>query len=439
MSASSGPTGRQSAAAAAVFALVLVVLAAAAQTLVPAGARAQTQAQTQDQATPPPGAADPAAARERTGGAQTRDDIMRRQRGEPVSNDFRKAQTAPVGKPSPLGPQGPLGTLGGASDADVYRALRFGSADVKVSTNRDLDKILVQDAGMRWLRWRQGPVARYGMWSLGAMAALLALFYLLRGPIRIDGGRSGVMVPRFSEIERFAHWLLASSFLLLAFTGLALLFGRTALIPLIGKDAFAAIAATGKWVHNNVSWAFMLALVLIFVQWASQNIPSRHDLKWLAMGGGFFGGGHPPSRKFNAGQKLIFWSVIVLGASASASGLSLLFPFELPMFAPTFAKINAAGELIGVAPDLPTRLLPHEEMQFAQIWHTIVGFAMMVIILAHIYIGTIGMEGGFEAMGSGVVDRNWADEHHNLWLRELEAQGRVPAPDPPDAPAAPAR
>jgi formate dehydrogenase subunit gamma len=163
--------------------------------------------------------------------------------------------------------------------------------------------------------------------------------------------------------------------------------------------------------------------VVIFFMWVAHNLPNRTDLKWLAMGGGIFKKGvHPPAKKFNAGQKLIFWSVIVLGASISASGLSLLFPFEMPMFAATFAKMNALGltEMLGMEP-LRTVLAPQEEMQLAQLWHTIVSCVLIVIIIAHIYIGSVGMEGAYDAMGSGEVEEQWAREHHSLWLDEIEA------------------
>ncbi|MEO1027401.1 MAG: cytochrome b/b6 domain-containing protein, partial [Pseudomonadota bacterium] len=181
--------------------------------------------------------------------------------------------------------------------------------------------------------------------------------------------------------------------LVLGATGLITLFGRKVIIPLLGHDAFAPIATASKWVHNNVAWPFMLALVLIFVMWVWHNLPSRSDLKWLAQGGGIFTKSHPPAKKFNAGQKVIFWSVVVLGGSISASGLALLFPFELNMFAPTFAKLNAIGlpQAVGYG-ELPTVLAPHEEMQLATLWHAIVSFVLIAIIFAHIYIGSIGME-----------------------------------------------
>ena len=64
-------------------------------------------------------------------------------------------------------------------------------------------------------------------------------------------------------------------------------------------------------------------------------------------------------------------------------------------------------------------------MQLAQIVHGIVAVLFIAAMLAHIYIGTVGMEGAFEAMGTGTVDVNWAKEHHSLWLAQEEAKGRV--------------
>jgi len=54
--------------------------------------------------------------------------------------------------------------------------------------------------------------------------------------------------------------------------------------------------------------------------------------------------------------------------------------------------------------------------------HGIVAMLLVAAMLGHIYIGTIGMEGAFEAMGTGTVDLNWAKEHHRLWLDEEMAR-----------------
>jgi formate dehydrogenase subunit gamma len=63
-------------------------------------------------------------------------------------------------------------------------------------------------------------------------------------------------------------------------------------------------------------------------------------------------------------------------------------------------------------------------MQLSHIIHSIVSVLMIAVMLAHIYIGSVGMEGAFDAMGSGQVDVNWAKQHHNLWVAEEMAKGR---------------
>lgn len=356
---------------------------------------------------------------------------MARQRGEPVDDSFRRAATGNPGHAADIAAQ--LGTLGGASDAEVFRALRYGTADVTVTSRGPAAGVLIQDGGMWWLAFRQGPLATYGAWLLGGTLALLALFYLLRGKIRIEGEKTGRTITRFSGFERFGHWLFAGSFLVLGATGLISLFGRTVLIPLFGHQGFSTLAVASKWVHNNIAWAFMAGLVIVILNWTLHNIPNRHDLIWLSKAGGLFSKGvHPPARKFNAGQKMIFWGCVVLGLSISVSGLSLLFPFELPMFAKTFTVLNDLGApgWVGMAP-LPEQLAAQEEMQFAQIWHAMVAFAFMAMIFAHIYLGSIGMEGAFDAMGSGEVDLQWAREHHGLWVQEVGTKQAAAGTAPP--------
>ncbi|MFY0691032.1 MAG: formate dehydrogenase subunit gamma [Paracoccaceae bacterium] len=368
----------------------------------------------------------PSVDRSATGGAQTLEDILARQSGVKIDDNFRRSAT---GNPeTAAGITQQLGTLGGASDPELWRAMRYGSADIKVSSGDEVATVLMQDGGMWWLEFREGPLMKFGGYLLLGTIGLLVLFFLLRGRVRIDGEITGRTIERFKAVERFGHWLLASSFIVLGLTGLITLFGRKFLIPTFGHESFSTIAVASKWVHNNISWAFMIALVMIFVMWVIHNLPDRTDIKWILKGGGLFGGGHPPAKKFNAGQKLIFWSVILLGTSISLTGLSLLFPFELPMFAATFEKLNATGlpQMLGFG-ELATAMAPHEEMQYAQLWHAIVSFALMAIIIAHIYIGSVGMEGAFDAMGSGEVEEQWAREHHSLWVDEVKAkEGEAP-------------
>lgn len=353
-----------------------------------------------------------------TGGAQTLEDILRRQEGLAIDDSFRSDVTGNPEAAAPITDQ--LGTLGGASDPDLWRAYRYSSADISTQSRGPAVTTLIQDRGMWWQTFREGPLVQMTAYLLGGTLLALALFYLIRGRIRIHGEKTGRTITRFKAFERFGHWLLASSFILLGLTGLISLLGRKVLIPTFGHDAFSTLAVVSKWIHNNVSWAFMLALVIVFVVWVVHNIPDRTDLRWLAKAGGLFGGEHPPAKKFNAGQKLIFWAVIVLGGSISVSGLSLLFPFEFNLFGHTFSLLNSWGipGWFGMA-EFPYPLLPHEEMQFAQLWHAIVSLVLTAIIFAHIYLGSVGMEGAFDAMGKGEVEEQWAREHHSIWADEV--------------------
>ncbi|MEL6962108.1 MAG: formate dehydrogenase subunit gamma [Pseudomonadota bacterium] len=316
--------------------------------------------------------------------------------------------------------QVPGGSLGSSSDADFWRAIRDGNAG-NVSGPDAQAGVMIQSEGDLWRAMRNGPLSTYGVWVLVGMVALLALFFLLRGRIKIEGGASGHRLIRFNGFERAVHWLTASTFIVLAITGLNLLYGKYFMPGLVGPEIFGWLTYYGKVGHNYLAFGFMIGICLMFVIWLADNIPTHHDLIWVLKGGGLLVKGvHPPSKKFNAGQKVIFWLVIVSGVSLSLSGLALLFPFKFPpMFAGTFALIN---DWFGTT--LPTVLTPIQEQQYAQLWHAIVGVVMTAVILGHIYIGTIGMEGAFDAMGEGDVDYNWAREHHNLWVRDLEEKGR---------------
>ncbi len=319
-----------------------------------------------------------------------------------------------VEQPSPLGGNVPGGHLGTRSDAELWRSVRQGMQG-NVSLPDKQAGVMIQSEGDNWRAWRNGPVTVVGAWGLFVIIGLLALFFVLRGRIRIDAGPSGRTIERFGGFERFTHWLTAVSFIALGLTGLNMLYGRHVLLPVLGPDVFAAITLAGKYVHDFMSFAFMAGLVLTFVVWVRHNIVNRWDIVWLAkLGGLVVKGVHPPAKRFNAGQKIVFWIVILGGLSLSLSGISLLFPFQFAFFAWTFEVLNVFGFA------LPTDLTPLQEMQLSQWWHSVAGLAMIVVIIAHIYIGTLGMEGAFDAMGTGRVDENWAREHHSLWVAEMK-------------------
>jgi formate dehydrogenase subunit gamma len=327
-----------------------------------------------------------------------------------------------VDEPSPLAGNVPGGHLGAASDSEIWRALRGGAYGAVSIPDKQAGQ-MIQSEGDNWRARRNGLITVGGIWALFGMIAIVALFFAIRGRIRIEAGASGKTIERFNDLERFAHWLSATSFIVLALTGLNMLYGKYVLLPVLGPEAFSALAQAGKYVHNFLSFAFMAGVALMFVIWVRHNIPTKHDLQWLAKGGGLFiKGMHPPADKFNAGQKAQFWLIVIGGLSLSLTGLALLFPFTFVMFEPVFVVLNVFG--LG----LPTGLTPMDEMQLSQLWHVVVALALIAVMVAHIYIGSLGMEGAFAAMGTGQVDENWAREHHNLWVEKVK--GGAPKSQP---------
>ena len=277
----------------------------------------------------------------------------------------------------------------------------------RISIPDTMASSLIQPAGRDWRDFQRSKLPIIGGIAIIGMLALLAIFLMVRGRIRVEHGFSGRKILRFASFERFTHWLTASCFIVLALSGLNISFGRILILPLFGADAFAAMSAYAKIAHDFLAFPFMLGLVIMFLIWIKDNIPGKLDLQWIKQGGGMLKNGeHPPARRFNAGQKGIFWIVIIGGALMSLSGWFLLFPY-LP------ANVTA--------------------LQFWTVIHAVIAMLFIAAMLAHIYIGSVGMEGAFDAMGTGEVDLNWAKEHHSLWVEEEQAKGRAPSGSAPRA------
>jgi formate dehydrogenase subunit gamma len=297
-------------------------------------------------------------------------------------------QRAPDGAPNPTGSVVNERTL----------LKQFPGLEGRVDLPDTKAGVLIQPPGRTWDYFHEVLLYWTGVIVILGTIALLGAAYLIFGPIRILEGRSGQKVLRFEAFERFAHWLTAVSFVILGLTGLNITFGKILLLPLIGPDAFSSFSEAAKYAHNFMSFSFMAGLVLIAVIFFKDNFFEKVDIDWLKRGAGFIKSTHAPAGRFNLGEKLVYWLALVAGIAISVSGYLLLFPFSVT---------NIAG------------------MQIAQMVHAVVAVLFIALILAHIYIGTLGMEGAFEAMGTGEVDLNWAKQHHDLWLRDQLAKGRL--------------
>jgi formate dehydrogenase subunit gamma len=278
--------------------------------------------------------------------------------------------------------------------ADYWRIVRDNTNGYSAVKGRET-KELIQGSGENWRQLRNGPIATYGSWMLIFTLAVLILFYSWRGKVELTHPRTGETVERWTLNERRLHWFTAGFFVILAITGLSLFYGRAVLIPLFGHTGFSTYAAIAKWAHNIIGPLFMIGLLLMIVNWYSNNFFNKVDLEWFKQFGGMIGDNHPSAEKLNGGEKAWFWTLATAGVALCISGLVLDFP-------------NFDQE--------------REVIQLSHLIHVLTALVMIAFSFGHIYIGTIGTEGALEGMVSGQVDTAWAEQHHNLWLESLEEE-----------------
>jgi formate dehydrogenase subunit gamma len=284
--------------------------------------------------------------------------------------------------------------------SNFWRAVRQGNEGYSAVSGPEAG-VFINNGGQNWRQIRNGIISTYGGWAIiGGLAAIL-LFFLVKGRIRVEGNRSGLTVPRWQAWERFMHWYTAAGFVVLAITGLSLLFGRVVLIPVLGAKGFSAWANLSINVHNVVGPMFSIGVFAMLLFWVKNNIPNSTDVKWLASGGGIIGSGHPSAGKANGGEKVWYWVVILIGLLAvCGTGLALIGWMEQLGFGDT------------------TRA----SMQWMHLIHSISAIIWIVIFFGHADIGTIGTEGALEGMTTGRVSVEWAKQHHDQWYEEIKDQ-----------------
>ena len=314
------------------------------------------------------------------------------------------------------------------NNAPVWREVQRGSPNYTSIPGRETD-VLIQPqarfpgqdhrttAGEAWRQFRNGPVTFYGGALVVLVVVAILAFYFTFGPVKLHEPPTGRQIRRFTPLEQVVHWSVAISFCILGLSGLLMLFGKHVLLPVIGYTLFGWLTNLGKNLHNFVAPFFIVSVAAMIVLYVRYNLPKLYDLKFILNGFAVMAKGkHVPSGKFNGGEKGWFWAGVVgLSIVVTWSGLVLLFP--------NFDQTRAM-------------------MQDAWIWHASAAIVYISISFGHIYLGTIGLDGSYQAMRSGWVDETWAKEHHEYWYNEVKsssagrpAGGAVPA----GAPHAPAR
>jgi formate dehydrogenase subunit gamma len=296
------------------------------------------------------------------------------------------------------------------NNAPVWREVRKEGQEHYTSIKGRETGVLVQSAGETWRQIRNGPVTFYGGWLVVIVTLIVAAIYFAMGPVKLHERPTGRKIERFTLAERWAHWVMGISFVVLGITGLIILFGKFVLLPVIGYTLFAWLSALAKNLHNFVAPLFAVSLLIFIVMYIKDNLPKSYDFSWFAKAPGFFAGKHIPSGRFNGGEKVWFWvGVVVLCLALVGSGAVLLFP--------NFDQVRST-------------------MQQMSVIHMVAALLVIAAAIGHIYMGTIGVEGAYGAMRDGAVDESWAKEHHEYWYNDVKGGaksapgGAVPAGAP---------
>lgn len=276
--------------------------------------------------------------------------------------------------------------------SEVWRQARQANEGVSVIQGPGAN-VLMTSSGETFRQIRNGPISTYTPWYLALMLGAVGLFFIISGGGEKLGNASGKRVPRWSSFDIALHWFVAILFLVLAITGLSLLFGRAVLIPLLGPEGFAAWALASKNIHNYGGAFFVVGVALMIIAWMRFNIPNKVDVQWFLKGGMF--GKHAPAGKMNGGEKAWFWLNVGAGIVVSATGIMMINP-----------QIFESRELF----------------QLNLIIHAIVAIIWLGASFGHMYMATLGAPGSIEGMVKGHVSKEWAEVHHDLWYDDVKHQ-----------------
>ncbi len=276
----------------------------------------------------------------------------------------------------------------------VWSEVRSGAPAYTSVQGRETN-VLIQAEGQTWRAVRV-PIVFWGGLLFALAVVGLAVFYMLRGEMKVEHPRSdGRLVERFTPADRYAHWFVAIVWVTLAVTGLIMSLGKAVLLPLIGYTLFSWLATLSKNLHNFIGPLLIIGVPWLFIRFVRDNGISGDDVRWFTNILGYFKGKEYPSGRFNAGEKLVFWFVLVIFSTALiVTGLILVFP--------NFDQTR-------------------QTMQIANVVHMVAAYLAIALACVHIYLGTIGMEGAYRAMRDGYVDESWAEHHHKLWYDDVAA------------------
>lgn len=220
-------------------------------------------------------------------------------------------------------------------------------------------------------------------WLFLGVLVLSLLHYLIFGPHKVQHVEGEPMMHRFTVYERLIHLLAISSFLYLAITGLLLLL------------KVETPAGHIRAIHGPGGAFFLLAVVGMLLIWWKNGLFVSCDKDWVCkMGGYLWIKGDCPAEKFNAGQKMFYWGIVILtGGLVAVTGLILMI------------KHSAAASWVYTL-------------------HDLAAIVMIVGILGHVYLSVFANPGTISGVIIGRVRHSWAKHHHSQWFERHKGQDK---------------
>ncbi len=200
-----------------------------------------------------------------------------------------------------------------------------------------------------------------------------------------------MVVDRYTTGARINHWITAASLVLLAISGLALFHPRLYFLT--------ALFGGGQWtraIHPWIGVVLFFSFAGLFLRFWKANLWKREDGTWMAKLRDVIAGHDenlPEVGKYNAGQKMVFWSMSLLIIVLITSGVVIWQRYF--------------GGLFTV-----------EQQRIAVLVHAVAAIAAICVWIVHVY-AAIWVQGTISAMTRGQVTGGWAWRHHRKWLREL--------------------
>jgi len=224
--------------------------------------------------------------------------------------------------------------------------------------------------------WREATLKPAGPWILLAAVVVCLLHLVVFGSRRVRADVGDTEVVRYRVGERIGHALGLVTFLFLAVTGYSFLLGEV-----------TPLGATARMLHGYAGFGFAVVIGAMLFAWLSCAKFEGYDRRWLRALGGYFGPcGSLPAGKFNAGQKLYFWFVVLCGVGLATTGLMM------------FLRHWFWGQLA-----------------WAYTIHAALAVLLVSAVVVHFYLAVVAAPGAVRAVFEGKVSSTWARHHHPDW------------------------